>query len=359
MMDHEGRIKRLRQKVDALDIDAFLVTNLTNVRYLTGFSGTNGQVLITDSDSFFFSDGRYAARAAQLVRGAEIEIYSARLDEVLAPRTSAAGIKRLGIEASTMTLADRDDLAKQIDGVELVPTKNLVEALRRVKDAGEIAALKQAVEIADASFSWILTRLAPGQTEREIALELEVWMRKHGADEISFDPIVGSGELSAHIHHTPSERQFEKGDLVLMDFGARKDGYCSDCTRTVVLGPASDEQRQTYDLVLAAQAAGIAAVAAGAKGPDVDAQARKVIDDAGFAKEFGHGLGHGVGLDIHEAPKLHRISEDTLLAGDIVTVEPGVFVPGKGGVRVEDCVLVTQDGHEVLGSAPKDALIEL
>jgi Xaa-Pro aminopeptidase len=358
-MQHEGRITKLRQKVDALDIDALLVSNLTNVRYLTGFSGSNGQVLVTASNAYFFSDGRYAARAADLVQGAEIEIYGARLTEVLAPRLGSDGVARLGIEAETMTISDRDDLAGRLEGIDLVPTRNLVEALRRVKDADEVAALRESIDIADAAFSWLLANLATGRSERDIALDLEVWMRQHGADEISFDPIVGSGELTAHIHHSPSHRVFEKGDLVLLDFGARKDGYCSDMTRTVVLGPASDRQREVYDLVLAAQTAGIEAVTEGVEGVTVDAAARKVIDDAGYADEFGHGLGHGVGLDIHEAPKLHRISEDTLVAGDVVTVEPGVYFPGWGGVRIEDCVLVTEGGHEVLGSAPKDALIEL
>jgi Xaa-Pro aminopeptidase len=356
-MDHAARIKRLQQKVDALEIDAFLVTGLTNVRYLTGFSGSNGQVFVTPNEAYFFSDGRYAARAADLVEGAEIEIYSARLIEVLGPRVASGS--RVGIEAETMTLAERDDLAERLDGVTLIGTKNLVEGLRRVKDADEVAALREAISIADAAFSWLLTHLGPGRSEREIALELEIWMRQHGADEISFDPIVGTGELAAHIHHSPSDRPAEKGDLVLLDFGSRKDGYCSDMTRTVVLGPASDRQREIYDLVLAAQEAGIQAMEPGATGVAVDAAARTVIEGAGHAEHFGHGLGHGVGLDIHEAPKLHRISEDTLVVDDVVTVEPGVYLPGWGGVRIEDCVLVTEGGREVLGSAPKDALIEL
>ena len=358
-MDHAGRIKKLRQKVDALDIDALLVTNLTNVRYLTGFSGSNGQVLLTDERAHFFSDGRYAARAADLVEGAEVEIYSSRLVEVLGPRLAAEGCSKLGIESGTMTIAERDDLEEPLDDITLVPTKNLVESLRRVKDADEVSALREAIAVSDAAFSWLLTRLGPGRSEREVALDLEVWMRQHGADEISFEPIVGSGELSAHIHHSPSHRQVEKGDLVLLDFGSRKDGYCSDMSRTVVMGPASDRQREIYDLVLAAQAAGIEAVTEGADGVAVDAAARKVIEEAGHGKVFAHGLGHGVGLDIHEAPRLHRISEDTLLAGDVVTVEPGVYLPGWGGVRIEDCVLVTDDGCDVLGSAPKEALIEL
>jgi Xaa-Pro aminopeptidase len=205
----------------------------------------------------------------------------------------------------------------------------------------------------------VLDRLTPGATERDIALDLEVYMRREGADEIGFDPIVGSGPLSAHIHHTPSERTFEKGDLILLDFGAAVGGYRSDLTRTVVLGPPTDEQRALFAIVLEAQERAIAAIREGVPGRDVDAAARDYITEAGHGDEFGHGLGHGVGLNIHEAPRLSRISEHVLSAGDVVTVEPGVYVRGSGGVRIEDCVLVTPDGAEVLGRAPKDRLSEL
>jgi Xaa-Pro aminopeptidase len=184
-------------------------------------------------------------------------------------------------------------------------------------------------------------------------------MRARGAEAVSFEPIVGSGPLSAHIHHTPSDRALEKGDLVLLDFGCKFEGYCSDMTRTVVLGAASDEQLEMYELVLEAQIAGTGAVAAGARGPDVDAVARAIISEAGKGDEFAHGLGHGVGLDVHEAPRLHRTSNDVLVAGDVVTVEPGVYVAGSGGVRIEDCVLVTDEGRETLTSAPKNELLEV
>jgi Xaa-Pro aminopeptidase len=184
-------------------------------------------------------------------------------------------------------------------------------------------------------------------------------MRKAGAEDVSFDPIVGSGPLSAHIHHTPSDRTLEKGDLVLFDFGARVDGYCSDLTRTVVLGPSTDEQRELYELVLQAQKAGIEAAAPGVRCADVDAAARAVIDAAGMADEFGHGLGHGLGLDIHEDPAFSRISEDTLHGGEVMTVEPGVYVIGTGGVRIEDCVVIDSSGATLLSEAPKDRLIEL
>lgn len=358
-MNHPDRIAKATALLDSLEVDAFLVTNLSNVRYLTGFSGSNGQVLLTRDSAFFYSDGRYKERAKDLVRGAEIGIYPTRLADLLAPKVEESGIKRLAIEGQTVTLVERDDLAQRLDGVAFVSTKGVVENLRRVKDVEEVAKIKQAIAVADEAFEHVLGALAPGRTEKEIALELEIRMRRSGAEDVSFEPIVGSGPLSAHIHHSPSDREFQKGDLILMDFGALVDGYHSDMTRTVVLGPATDEQREMYDLVLRAQAAGIAALGPGAHGREVDAAARKVIDDAGRAEEFAHGLGHGVGLDIHEAPNLGKTSEDTLAPGEVITVEPGVYVPGAGGVRIEDCVLVTGDGSEVLGSTHRDTLLEL
>ena len=257
-----------------------------------------------------------------------------------------------------MTLAEREDLDSVLSA-ELLTAKGLVEAMRRRKDPEEIGLIRDAVRLADETFAWILDRLVPGVSERSIALDLEMQMRQHGADGVAFPPIVGSGPLSAHIHHTASERTLEKGDLVLLDFGCVCEGYCSDLTRTVVLGAATDEQSQLYELVLAAQEAGVAAVAPRAGGAEVDRTARDVISQSGHAEHFGHGLGHGVGLDVHEAPRLHRISEDTLDIGDVVTVEPGVYLPDSGGIRIEDCVLVTASGAEVLGTAPKDRLIEL
>lgn len=354
-MDYEGRIARLRDALPGAEVDALLVTNLTNVRYLCGFSGTNGQLLVTTSGATFFTDPRYRARAGDLVQGADIDVYEVNLHDSLRPHVAAA---RIGIEAATMSVAQKAHLEDKL-AVELVATKNLVEELRRRKDAEEVSLLREAVRISDEAFGWVVERLGPGRTEREVALDLDVEMRRRGADSISFDPIVGTGPLSAHIHHTPSDREMQAGDLVLLDFGARWQGYCSDLTRTVVLGSASDHQREVYEIVLESQTAGIDAVSAGAACAAVDAAARKVIDDAGYGATFGHGLGHGVGLDIHEAPRFHKTSEDNLVAGDVMTVEPGVYETGSGGIRIEDCVFVTDDGCEVLGKAPKDTLIEI
>ena len=357
-MDFEGRIGRLRAKLADHDVDALLVTNLTNVRYLTGFSGTNGQVLVTGADAFFFTDPRYAARSRDLVSGAEIEIYGTKLTDVLLPRLHGARVARLGLESQTITVADRDRLEKVLSDFQLVAVEAAVEELRRVKEPAEVVKIHDAVRVADAAFAWALDRITPGATEREVALDLEVRMRSTGAEAISFDPIVGSGPLSAHIHHTPTTRPLDKGDLILLDFGCKVDGYCSDMTRTIVMGPATDEQREMYATVLAAQLAGIDEVRPGVAGSQVDAAARKVVEDAGRGEHFPHSLGHGVGLDIHETPAL-KTSDVPLVPGEVVTIEPGIYLDGKGGIRIEDMVVVTEAGREVLTTAPKDALVEL
>jgi Xaa-Pro aminopeptidase len=358
-MNYGARQERVRLSLEAKKIDALLVTNLTNVAYLTGFTGSNGQLVLSAADSVFFTDGRYAARASTMVEGAEIRIYENKLTDLLGDHLAAIDVSRLGIEATTMTVAERDDFSKAIPGVELVSVSKVVEDGRRVKEPEEIDRLREAIRIGDEVFGVIVDRLAPGMTERDVALDIEFELRKRDAEAISFDPIVGSGPLSAHIHHTPSNRALEKGDLVLMDFGCKFGGYCSDMTRTVVLGAATNEQRDLYDLVLRSHLAGIDAISAGAEGVAVDAAARAVIDGAGRAESFGHGLGHGVGLDIHEDPRLSRFSKDVLRAGDVVTVEPGSYTVDWGGIRIEDCVLVTEDGADVMTGAPKQDLIEL
>jgi len=361
-MDHEARIKRVRESLTANIAEALLITDLANVRYLTGFSGSNGQALITESTAVFMSDSRYAASAADMVHGAEVLIYPHRMSDALKERLG--GVSRLGIEAANLSVASLESLTERLHGVELIPTKSVVENLRRTKDQEEAALLREAVRIGDESFSWVLGRLVEGASERQVALDLEVHLRSSGAEAVSFAPIVGSGPLSAHIHHTPSERVLQRGDIVLMDFGCRYEGYCSDLTRTVAVGAGTEAQREIYELVLSAQVEGIAAVKAGAGTEDVDMAARTVIKEAGHGDEFTHSLGHGVGLHIHEAPRLGKSPEEdldarALKAQDVVTIEPGVYLTGKFGIRIEDCVLVTEQGCEVLGSAPKDHLLEV
>ncbi|MQB00320.1 MAG: M24 family metallopeptidase [Actinobacteria bacterium] len=358
-MDHEGRVEKVRGRLGEEGIDALLVTDLTNVQYLTGFTGTNGQVLVAADGALFLSDTRYEARAGMLVRNAEIVIYPLNLWDVLKDRVTSLGITRLGVEAAEMTLSTRDTLAERLDGVELVPTKKVVEQIRRAKEPAEVELLERAVRVADEAFDWLLDNLVPGMRERQIALDLEIRMRRRGADAVSFEPIVAAGPLSAHIHHSPSDREIEKGDIVLLDFGCKVEGYCSDMTRSVVVGPATDAQKETYELVLEAQLRGIEASTVGRSCREVDAAARDVIGAAGRADEFGHGLGHGVGLDIHEEPRMNREAKDSLVENDVVTVEPGLYVVDFGGIRIEDCVVVTAAGPRVLTTARKDTLIEL
>ena len=358
-MDFEARMERVRESLGVLNIDALLVTDSTNVRYLTGFSGSNGQVLISEKRSAFFTDPRYEARAGDLVSGADVHVYPTKLSDVLPDYLSLKRIERVGLESQSVSVAAHEDFTVALTGTMLVGTRGVVEELRRVKDDEELVLIREAVRIGEEALTWVLDQLRPGLTEKEIGLRLEVQMRRTGAEAVSFEPIVGSGPLSAHIHHSPSDRAFQQGDLILLDFGCKWQGYCSDLTRTVVLGPSTDEQRGWYQVVLQAQTAGTDSIRAGVRCADADAAARTVIDAAGLGQGFGHGLGHGVGLDIHEAPKLARTSKDVLKAGDVVTVEPGVYTVGSGGIRIEDCVLVTDEGAEVLGKAPKDSLIEL
>jgi Xaa-Pro aminopeptidase len=356
-MDHEARIAKVAGALEGQKIDALLVTDLTNVRYLTGFEGSNGIVLIAPGGATFFSDPRYEARAKDMVKGAAIEIYRDRLTDVIPPHLEAT--RRLGIEGDTMTVSTKAQLSDRLTQVELIATSGVVESLRRTKEPAEVELIKKACDIGDRAFSNALENLSVGRRERDIGLEIEVFMREAGAEGVSFEPIVGSGPLSAHIHHTPSDRRLEKGDLVLFDLGSRLEGYCSDLTRTVVLGPATDEQKETYEVVLRAQSEAIAAVRAGVAASDVDSAARSVIDGAGQGDAFPHGLGHGIGLDVHEQPRVSRNSTDKLHEGEVVTIEPGIYRAVVGGIRIEDCVWVGTDGCEVLGSAPKDRLIEL
>ncbi|MFN2525553.1 MAG: M24 family metallopeptidase [Actinomycetota bacterium] len=357
-MNHAARVDKMIDLLDRESVDAFLVADLLNVRYLTGFSGTAGAVLIHAGGAIFYTDGRYRARAGDLVQGAEIAIYRERVSELLPQALADRNIKTLGFEAEQLTVAQRDDFERDLP-VELRPTRGVVADLRRSKEPSEIAAIKEAVRLADEAFEQVLTRLTPGANEREVALFLEVTMRESGADEVSFPPIVGSGTHAAHIHHTPTTREFQRDELVLLDFGARVDGYCSDLTRTVVLGSATDELRERYRLVFDAQERGIAQVAPKVACRGVDSAARSVIEQAGQGDLFAHGLGHGVGLDIHEAPRLNRESNQTLVEGDVVTVEPGIYDPAWGGIRIEDCVHVSASGPEVLAKAPKHELIEV
>ncbi|MEE6170208.1 MULTISPECIES: M24 family metallopeptidase [unclassified Mycolicibacterium] len=355
------RRERLRRRLEAADLPAMLVTDLVNVHYLSGFTGSNAALLVRvdDETPVLATDGRYRTQAAQQCPDAEVVIDRA-CAPCLARRVAADGLRRLGFESHVVTVDAYTALSAAAgDGIELVRAPGYVEALREVKDAGEIAILRLACEAADAALTDLVTRggLRPGRTERQVRNELEALMLEHGADGPSFETIVATGANSAIPHHRPTDAVLAAGDFVKIDFGALVAGYHSDTTRTFVLGQAAQWQRDVYELVATAQEAGCDALAPGAPLSAVDAASRQVIADAGYAENFGHGLGHGVGLQIHEAPGINATAAGTLLAGAAVTVEPGVYLPDRGGVRIEDTLVVGETAPELLSRFPKELAI--
>jgi Xaa-Pro aminopeptidase len=356
-VDHQLRRDALVARLEDLQVDAFLVTRLLHTRYLTGFTGSNGQVLVTRARTLFLTDGRYTEQSRREVPDVERMTYSNPLREELPGLLD--GVGRLGFEADELTVAGRDRLAKALgDGVELVPTTEVVERLREVKDDDERDALRQAQAITDAAFDRILERFAVRVSEQQIARQLESLMTDEGAEGLAFDPIVAFGESAAEPHHEPGHRMLEEGDIVKLDFGARFAGYHADMTRTIAFGQPATELRKIHDIVRESQQAGIDAVRAGVAGRHVDAASRDVIERAGYGDLFVHSLGHGVGLEIHEGPSFARTADEAVPAGAVVTVEPGIYVPGLGGVRIEDMVEVTDDGCTVVGTSSRE-LIEL
>lgn len=345
-----------------------LVTDLNNVRYLSGFTGSNGALLVfaDDRGAVLATDGRYRTQAAEQAAGLEIAIERA-LGRHLVGRAAEGGVHRLGFESNVVTVDGFDALSGELGerkaATELVRAAGTVEALREVKDAGEVALLRLACEAADAALGELVARggLRPGRTEREVSRDLESLMLDHGADAISFETIVAAGPNSAIPHHRPTDAALANGDFVKIDFGALVAGYHSDMTRTFVLGKAADWQLEIYQLVAESQRAGREALAPGAGLREVDAAARQPIVDAGYGEQFSHGLGHGVGLQIHEAPGIGATSTGTLLAGSVVTVEPGVYLPGRGGVRIEDTLVVPGqtpgEAPELLTKFPKDLTV--
>jgi Xaa-Pro aminopeptidase len=354
------RRDRLRQLLATAELDAMLITDLVNVRYLSGFTGSNAALLIRADDEtpVLATDGRYRTQAAHQAPDAELAIERACAPHLVG-RAAADGIKRLGFESHVVTVEGYDKLASAAGDTALVRAAGTVEALREVKDAGEIAVLRLACEAADAALSDLTERggLHPGRTEQEVRRELESLMLDHGADGVSFETIVATGANSAIPHHRPTDAVLKAGDFVKIDFGALVCGYHSDMTRTFVLGRADDWQLEIYELVAAAQQAGREALAPGASLKEVDAASRRVIVDAGYGDNFGHGLGHGVGLQIHEAPGINASAAGTLLAGSTVTVEPGVYLPDRGGVRIEDMLVVGEKAPDLLTRFPKELAI--
>jgi len=338
------------------ELEALLVTRLVNVRYLTGFTGSNGALLITADSAVLATDGRYITQSAAQAPDVE-RVIERNVAPVLVARAAQRGVRRLGFEAHDVSVELHRSLAAAAGSAELTAAGRPVEQQRMVKDDDELAALREACAIADRAFAELLPAIRPGRSELEMAQELEDRMRNHGAAAPSFETICASGPNSAVPHHRPTGRPVERGELLTFDFGALCRGYHSDMTRTVIVGPAADWQRETYQLVADAQRTGREALAPGADVAAVDRAARDVIDAAGYGEHYLHGLGHGVGLEIHEAPTLGYGATGTLAPGVPVTVEPGVYLAGRGGVRIEDTLVVTAGDPDLLTTTTKDLLV--
>ncbi len=351
------RADRIVESFPPAGIDLLLITHLTNLRYVTGFTGSNGMAVLGRDVRRFITDFRYVERARQEV--SEFERAQGPQDFVEALGDGwPDGELRLGFEDQHVSVKQHARLRAVIpDRIELVPAGGLIEAQRAVKEPGELDAIRAAARIVDDVYAWLVERGLVGRTEREVALLAEHEMRLRGAEGPSFASIVASAEHGALPHAEPREVAIASDTLVTIDMGARVDGYCSDCTRTFATGSLPDALERIHHVVLEAQNAALAAVRPGPTGREVDAVARDMLEAAGHGEHFGHGLGHGVGLDIHEAPRLARSGSDPLRAGNVVTVEPGVYVPGLSGARIEDLAVVTEDGHEVLSAFPKTLMV--
>ena len=352
----EKRINKLKEKLKEKNIEAFLVTKNENVRYLSRFTGTAGKLLITQNDSIFITDFRYLDQAEDQTDGCVIEEISSNFINGFSELLKRKNIKNLSFESQDLNFKTYQKLKDKLELDSLNPVESLVENLRMIKDQTEMQKIKKAVEIADQGFQFLLDFIEAGKTEREIALELEFFMKRNGGEANAFDFIVASGKRGAMPHGVASNKTINKGELVTIDFGTVYQGYHSDMTRTVAVGEVAPELKQIYELVLTAQKQVIADIKAGMGCIEADKIARDIIAEAGYKDNFGHGLGHGIGLEIHEAPRLSYTSEDTLEAGMVVTDEPGIYVSGLGGVRIEDDLLITEDGCEVLNSAPKELI---
>lgn len=363
MTDHvrptAGRLTRLRETIAREQLDALLVSQPENRRYLSGFTGSAGWLVISADLALFATDFRYFGQVELECPDFELVKMPAKAVEVLPPMLARAPGRRIGFEADHATYANVQDWATAVPDCEWVPTRGLITALRAVKDASELAAARRAVALTDEALAAVAPQLRPGMTEREAAWRIESYMRTHGADGVAFDLIVAAGPNAARPHARAGDRPLRAGEPIVIDIGARVAGYCADLTRTFCLGQPADPDRfwSVYNTVLRAQTAAEAALRPGMTGQAGDAVARDLIAAAGFGDYFGHGLGHGVGLAIHEEPRLSSIYTAPLPVGALLTVEPGIYLPDWGGVRIEDMVVLTENGVEVLSQAPKAPIL--
>lgn len=353
-----GYTQKLSKKIGSI-AGAALIFSEQNRFYFTRFASSDGCLLVTPSGALFYTDSRYTEAAARVLGGEYVHNTNVMFDELNAMFTEN-GVETVALENDRLTLAEYENLCSKFPDIEFNVTSSLsnaIDELRMVKDENEVSRIKEAQAIAEKAFEHICGFIKPGVTEKQIGLELDYYMLSHGADGLSFETIAVSGVNSSMPHGVPSDKKIEKGDFITMDYGAVVNGYHSDMTRTVIVGAPTEKQKLVYDTVLNAQLAGLAILKEGVSGFDADKAARDVIAKAGFGDCFGHSTGHGVGVEIHESPNLSTRSKHILRAGNIVTVEPGIYIPGEFGVRIEDMALITADGCEKLTSAPKELVI--
>jgi len=351
-------IEKIREIAHKKNVEGILFFSPENIRYLTGFSGSEGYLFVGNDENLLLVDSRYITQAHEETKACRVSLVNKGIRGVAA-QISAVGLRRLGFEAQSISVALFEQLKEGLQQVEVIPIKDELERLRGLKTGEEIAVIRQAIGIAEEAWKTVLEMVKPGAQEAEVALELEYRMKKGGAEGTSFDCIVASGPRAALPHAQPTSRPIEEGDFVLFDFGSRYRGYCCDETCTVAVGRATEEQQHIYGIVKDAHDRAIAQVKPGARLAAIDAAAREIIDQAGHGEHFGHGTGHGVGLAVHEWPVVGKDSQDVAEQGMVFTIEPGIYIPGWGGVRIEDMVLVTADGCEVLTTISKDLMIVL
>ncbi|MDQ0197333.1 M24 family metallopeptidase [Neobacillus ginsengisoli] len=351
-----SKLERLRAAFSTLGIDGILITSPYNRRYMTNFTGTSGVVLISTDKAQFITDFRYIEQASKQCQGYEIVKISGTIPEEVAKQAKNLGIQKLGFEEDYLTFSSFKTYEKEVEA-GLVPISGVIEKLRLIKTDAEIKILKEAADIADAAFKHILDFIRPGKTELEVSNELEFFMRRAGAISSSFDTIVASGHRSALPHGVASEKIIEAGDFVTLDYGAYYKGYVSDITRTIAVGEPDAKLKEIYEIVLEAQLRGMDGIKPGMTGKEADALTRDYITEKGYGEYFGHSTGHGIGLEVHEGPALSLKSDLVLEPGMIVTCEPGIYIPGLGGVRIEDDTLITKDLNEALTHSTKELII--
>lgn len=351
------RISQVRAQLQDLDADALLLTSLPDVRWACGFTGSNGFLVVGPASSHFVTDGRYTEQARAEVEGADVHVAENGLSDLLAEEELLDAFSRVAFQADSVSVAKRDDLAETHDSTQWVPATAVLTESVASKDDWEVEKIRAAQSITEAVFDEILDLIAPGMTEREVAAEIVYRHLKRGGESMAFDPIVASGPNAARPHARPTDRTLREGEMVVVDMGCFREGYTSDMTRTLALGDPGPAARRGYEAVLRAQEAALDAAQAGMTGQELDAVARDVLEEADLGDYFSHGLGHGIGLQVHEWPRVSRTTEDELPVGACVTIEPGVYVPEENyGIRIEDIVVLRNGGSESLTRSPKELL---